>query len=69
MAAIGIACGLVVSIVSTRLMASLLFDTSPLDPVTFIAVSTGLIAAAALASYGPARRATQVNPAESLRAE
>ena len=69
LAAIGIACGLAASAVSTRLMTSLLFDVSPLDPVTYVVVSAGLIAAAAAASYAPARRATAVNPVESLRAE
>ena len=47
-------------------MASLLFETSPLDPVTYLAVSIGLVVAAALASYAPAARATAVNPVESL---
>jgi predicted permease len=69
LAAIGVACGLAASAVSTRLMTSLLFDVSPLDPVTYAVVSAGLVAAAALASYAPARRATAVNPVESLRSE
>jgi predicted permease len=69
LAALGIACGLVVAIASTRLMTSLLFETSPLDPVTYLAVSIGLVVAAALASYAPAARATAVNPVDSLRAE
>ena len=69
LAAIGVACGLGASVVSTRLMRSLLFDVSPLDPVTYGLVSAGLVAVAALASYAPARRATTVNPVESLRAE
>jgi len=69
LAALGIACGLVVAIASTRLMTSLLFETSPLDPVTYLAVSIGIIVAATLASYAPAVRATAVNPVESLRAE
>jgi predicted permease len=69
LAALGIVCGLAASAAATRLMASLLFDVSPLDPGTSVAVSSGLIAAAALASYAPARRATAVNPVESLRSE
>jgi len=69
LAAIGIACGLAASVVSTRLMASLLFDVSRLDPITYAVVSAGLLAAAALASYAPALRAAAVNPVESLRAE
>ena len=53
----------------TRLMSSLLFGITALDPVTYAAVARLLIAAAALASYLPARRATAVDPVEALRAE
>ncbi|MGH9697557.1 MAG: FtsX-like permease family protein, partial [Bryobacteraceae bacterium] len=52
-----------------RLMKSLLFGISPLDPVTYAAVPAVLVAAAAAASYLPARRAAQVDPVEALRAE
>jgi ABC-type lipoprotein release transport system permease subunit len=52
-----------------RLMQSLLFGVSSLDPVTFTAVPIALVAAAALASYLPARRAAAVDPVEALRAE
>jgi ABC-type lipoprotein release transport system permease subunit len=52
-----------------RLMSTLLFGIRPLDPVTFLAVPIALVAAAALASYLPARRTTAVNPVEALRAE
>ncbi len=69
LAAIGVACGLVAAIGVTRLMKSLLFDVNPLDPLTFAAVAAGLIAAALLASYLPALRATTVDPTEALRAE
>jgi ABC-type antimicrobial peptide transport system permease subunit len=50
-------------------MASQLFGVSPADPLTYLAASTSLVAAAALASYLPARRATRINPVEALRAE
>jgi ABC-type antimicrobial peptide transport system permease subunit len=69
LAAIGIACGLIAAFALTRLLSSLLFDVSPNDPFTYVAVSFGLVAAAALASYVPALRATLVNPVDALRAE
>jgi predicted permease len=52
-----------------RLMRTLLYGISPLDPVTFTAVPVVLVAAAALASYLPARRTAAVDPVEALRAE
>ena len=66
---IGAVCGLTVAFALTRLMKSLLFAVSPADPLTYVAVSGGLIVAAALASYLPARRASRVDPVEALRAE
>jgi len=59
----------VAAVATTRLMASLLFHVSPLDPLTYIGVSGGLVAAAALASFLPALRATAVDPVDALRAE
>jgi ABC-type lipoprotein release transport system permease subunit len=50
-------------------MSSLLFEVSPLDPVTFGGVSLTLLAAAGLASYVPALRAAGVDPVTALRAE
>jgi ABC-type antimicrobial peptide transport system permease subunit len=69
LAGIGAALGLGVAVAVTRLMSSLLFGITALDPVTYAFVSAVLIAAAALASYVPARRATEVDPVEALRAE
>ena len=69
LSAIGAACGLTAALALTRLMKSLLYDVSPADPLTYVAVSAGLILAATLASYLPARRATKVDPVEALRAE
>jgi ABC-type antimicrobial peptide transport system permease subunit len=66
---VGVACGLAAGPALTRLMSSLLFGVRSVDPTTYAAVSLGLIATAALASYLPARRAASVNPVESLRAE
>ena len=67
--AIGVACGLVVAIIVMRLMSSLLFKVSPIDPVAYGAASLGLVATAFLASYLPSRRASAVDPVEALRAE
>jgi putative ABC transport system permease protein len=65
----GIVLGLAAASVVTRVMSTMLFDISPLDPLTYIAVSCGLIAAALLASYVPALRATSIDPIKALRAE
>jgi ABC-type antimicrobial peptide transport system permease subunit len=69
LSAIGALCGLVAAFALTRLMKSLLFDVSPADPLTYLAVAVTLVLAAMLASYLPARKATTVDPAEALRAE
>ncbi len=66
---IGVAIGLGGAAGFTRLMQSLLFGISPLDPITFTAMPVVLAAAAVLASYLPARRAVAVDPVETLRAE
>jgi ABC-type antimicrobial peptide transport system permease subunit len=66
---IGVACGLVTAVIVIRLMSSLLFQVSPVDPLTYGAVSSGVIGVAFLASYLPARRASAVDPMEALRAE
>jgi predicted permease len=69
LAGIGGTLGLVAAAGLTRLMSSLLFRTTPLDPATYAAVFALLVLAAAVASYIPARRATAVDPGETLRAE
>jgi len=66
---IGIAVGVVGALFLTRFMASMLFGIDPLDPVTFGAVITTLLAVASLAAYLPARRASRVDPIEALRHE
>ena len=53
----------------TRAMKSLLFEVKPVDPPTFALAPAALIAAALLASYLPALRATAVDPLEALRAD
>lgn len=66
---VGLAIGLGVSLIVTRLMASLLFDVSPVDPLTYVAVAILLMTAAAMASYVPARRASTVPLIEVLAAQ
>ena len=69
LAAIGVAVGLLAAAGLTRFLTSFLFEVSPLDPLTYGAVSVGLLAAAAAASFVPAHRASAVNPVDALRAE
>ena len=69
LALIGVVAGVAAAGAFTRLMGTLLYEISPVDSVTYVVVSIGLIGAAAAASYLPARRASNVNPTEALRAE
>ena len=66
---IGLIIGLGAATAVARLMRTLLFGVSPLDPLSFAAVPLVLIAAAAFASYLPARRAAMLDPVEALRSE
>jgi predicted permease len=66
---IGVGCGLVAAVLLMRLMSSLLFNVNPVDPVTYGAVSIGLVFTAWLASYVPSRRAATIDPVDALRAE
>ncbi len=69
LAGLGTALGLGAAFGLTRLMGALLFGVKALDPLTYATVAVLLLAAAALASFVPARRATAVDPVEALRAE
>lgn len=69
MALVGIALGIGTASALTRRLQALLFETSPLDPVVFVAVAALLVAVSLLASWLPARRAARVEPATALRAE
>ncbi len=66
---VGIAIGVVAAAAVTRVMSTLLFGVSPLDPLTFAAVALGLAATTLLASYLPARRAARIDPIHALRAD
>jgi ABC-type lipoprotein release transport system permease subunit len=52
-----------------RALSGMLYEVSPLDPLVFTMAPLTLLAAALLATYVPARRATQVRPMVALRAE
>ncbi len=69
LALVGVAIGLVAAFVLTRWMATLLFEVAPTDAVTYVMVSSGLLAVALLASIIPARRATRVEVLVALRDE
>jgi putative ABC transport system permease protein len=67
LAALGIGVGLAGAFAFTRLMRTLLFDTSVQDGFTFAVVAGGLFAVALLASLIPAHRAMRINPVSALR--
>jgi predicted permease len=68
-ALVGVAIGAVAALGLSRVIATLLYDTSPADPVSFAAMVAVLVGVALLAGYGPALRASRVSPSEALRAE
>ena len=69
LAGIGILCGVLGAAAVTRVVASLLYNVSATDPLSFVATAGFLAIVALLASYIPARRATGVDPIVALRAE
>jgi ABC-type antimicrobial peptide transport system permease subunit len=69
LALIGVACGLAGAVGLTRVLASQLFEVSPLDPLTYGTVSLGLLVASVMASCLPTLRAMRVDPMDALRAE
>jgi ABC-type lipoprotein release transport system permease subunit len=65
--AVGVAIGLVAAWLTTKQLGSLLFEVQPLDVMTFAGTSASMLLVGILASYFPARRASNVDPTESLR--
>jgi len=68
-ALLGLALGLAASVEGGRLMRDMLYETRPLDPIVFAAVSGTLLLVAALACIVPAWRASRVDPVQALRTE
>jgi len=66
---IGLALGLAASAATVRLMRAMLYETQPLDPAIFAAVTGTLLAVAALACLAPAWRASRLEPMQALRTE
>jgi ABC-type antimicrobial peptide transport system permease subunit len=66
---VGVAFGLVASFITMRLMSSLLFDVSPVDPITYGSITALIAVIAYVACYLPSRRAASVEPVNALRAE
>jgi putative ABC transport system permease protein len=66
---IGVAVGLVGSFLTARLLAGQIWNVSPFDPITFVAVSLILLIAGLQACFWPARRAARIDPIVALRQE
>ena len=65
----GVLIGLAGAAVATRLLSSLLYNTSAIDPLVFVSVAALLMLVALIASYLPARRASRVDPIVALRTD
>ncbi len=66
---VGLSVGVILAAISTSLFSSYLYGMSPFDPVAYVQVVSLLFVAAMLATWIPARRATRINPADTLRSE
>jgi predicted permease len=66
---VGVALGLVGSLIATRALQAMLYEVKTTDPSALLAVVAGFAAAALVACYLPAHRASQINPSEALRSE
>jgi ABC-type antimicrobial peptide transport system permease subunit len=69
LAGVGAAAGVVGALAATRLLAHMLYNVSPYDPVTLAGVLAVMVAVSVMACYLPARRATRVDPAVAVREE
>jgi ABC-type antimicrobial peptide transport system permease subunit len=69
LAFVGIGAGLCAALPLTRFLTSRLYGLKPTDPITFAAAGLLLLAAAMLAGWAPARRASRIQPVQALRHE
>jgi putative ABC transport system permease protein len=65
----GIALGLLLALATAKIVSGMLYEVGALDPVAFTIAPLVLTAAALIATWLPARRATQVDPMQALRTE
>jgi predicted permease len=66
---VGVAIGVIAALASTRLLGTLLYEVKAVDPLVFVAMSLTMVGIGVLASYMPARRASNVDPIEALRSD
>jgi putative ABC transport system permease protein len=69
LAVVGLLCGIAGAFAAGRIMATLLNEAKPFEPVFFAATTAGIAAVALLACYNPALRAARLNPMTALRYE
>lgn len=69
LALVGVVLGLLAALGASRLVASLLYNVSAVDPVAFVGVPALLVGVAALAVYLPARRASRAEPMQALKTD
>jgi putative ABC transport system permease protein len=67
--ALGLAAGVAAAYFATRVIASMLYETTPHDPAAFAAALATLAVSALLAAWLPARRAARVDPVSALRTD
>jgi ABC-type antimicrobial peptide transport system permease subunit len=67
LAVVAVVIGSAAALMLTRLLSDLLFEVSPRDPATFATVAVVVAVVAALAAWVPARRATRIDPAATIR--
>jgi ABC-type antimicrobial peptide transport system permease subunit len=67
--ALAVGAGLLLSLAAGRVLAKILYDVSPNDPLALVTATLMLASAALLACFFPANRATRVNPMTALRTQ